>query len=311
MQTTLESSRPLLARRQPQLRPPQRQDYLAFFIGAPVLLAFVFSLVEIRLINGLPYLVGLLYTLLHMFLAWWLVSLGAWTMQVACRSWKPPVIFVCVLGFAVSLVPAAVLYRLLGDFFGALYPVFAANRTNSIAPAWSLEYILHFARYSLPAIVLFVATVKTYRYITGVEWFGYSRAPVADARPDNPLSEVPPDSPARVKPLVDDIEGSRLPAGAELFALKADQHYVHIWSSEGTDMVRGRFGDLLERLNGSEGGQVHRSWWVNFSRVNSVNHKGPRFELQVEGGMTVPVSVAYRNQVREQLETRGHIIEQS
>lgn len=303
MHTTVQNTAQWVARRQPNLRAPQRADFLAFFLGVPVALAFLFSLVGIRLINGMPYFAGLLYMLLHMLIAWWAVSLGAWAMYSACRSWKPPVVFLCILGFAVSLVPAAFVYKALGDFYGSVYPVFASNRADAALPGWGLEYIVRFLRYSLPAVVLFVCGVKSYRYITGVEWFGYSRPREQEAR-DGVVAQSQLES-GPLTPMALLVEGTRLPIDAELIAVKADQHYVHIWSNCGTDMVRYRFRDLMDKLQGCNGTQVHRSWWVNFDQVRKWKSSGRHFELEMADDLTVPVSVAYRNKVREELDSRG------
>ena len=72
--STLSTEQPIattINRPAPRYRPPVWQDYLFYFLGIPVTLAVIFSLVGTRLTNGLPYTDALYYMLLHMFTAWW------------------------------------------------------------------------------------------------------------------------------------------------------------------------------------------------------------------------------------------------
>jgi uncharacterized membrane protein SpoIIM required for sporulation len=271
-------------------------------------MAILFSLVGIRLISGMPYLDGLGYMLLHMFIAWWSVSSGAWVVRYIFRSWQPPVVAICIMGFIVSIIPAVFLFQHLGEYYASMYQVFAINRGDVAAPpSWSITYLLHFIRYSIPAVPIFLAGVFGYRYIAGVTWFGYGppervAAPVDPAAAQAPVTQqelavaVVPEL-----PLAGLIEGTKLPADAILLAVRAEQHYIRIWSDRGTDMVRYRFRDLMGQLGNCPGGQVHRSWWVNFDAVQSVNNEGRKLELTISPDLIVPVSVSYRNSVVEKL----------
>jgi DNA-binding LytR/AlgR family response regulator len=93
------------------------------------------------------------------------------------------------------------------------------------------------------------------------------------------------------------IKGSKLPADARLIAIKAEQHYIQIWSDQGTDLVRYRFRDLAETLHNCNGNQVHRSWWVNLDDVKSYRQAGRKLELTIDTNLTVPVSLSYKNSV--------------
>ena len=81
----LRQESPGLRRAAPQRREPVWQDYLLFFIGIPVALAVLFSMVGTRLTNGMPYLDSLLYLVLHMFTAWWPVCLGVFFIKFCFR----------------------------------------------------------------------------------------------------------------------------------------------------------------------------------------------------------------------------------
>jgi hypothetical protein len=280
-------------------REPNSLDYLVFFIGIPVGIAFIFSLVGVRLITGMPYLDGLGYMILHMLTAWWSVSLGAWVIKFAFRSWQPPTIAICVIGYFLALIPAAFAFQSLGEFYGSLYESFAANRADAALPSWELSYLVHFIRYSIPALPMFLAGVYSYRYITGVDWFGYPQDRLSAAV--SHMDTVAPRT-ARQRATARLLGASKLPDDAELLAIKAEQHYIQVWSDRGTDLIRYRFKDLANTLADCNGGQVHRSWWVNFDRVQSCQSAGRKTELTLRDGLKVPVSLAYKNTVIERLD---------
>lgn len=292
-----ETQEPVVFRRPAALRrEPQWLDYLLFFVGLPASVAVVFSMVGTRLTNGMPYLDALAYMIVHMFIAWWSVSLGAAIIKFSFRSWRPPVIAVCLLGLLVALIPAAFTFQAVGELYASLYPVFAANRADSALPSWNLAYLLHFLRYSLPVLPLFLAGVYGYRFVTGVDWFGYGASNAFVPKEISAESMIA-DSAKAIQATAKLIEGTRLPANARLMAIKAEQHYIQVWSDQGTDLVRYRFRDLAGTLRGCNGTQVHRSWWVNLDDVQSCRQAGRKIELVISDDLVVPVSLSYKNAV--------------
>lgn len=282
----------------PAWRKPDWLDGLAFFVGLPAGIAFVFSLVGIRLINGMPYWQGLTYMLLHMAIAWWGVSIGATLIKLSFRSWQPPVIAICTLGFLVSLIPAGFIFQRLGDFYSSISPVFAANRADAAMPSWHLDYLVHFVRYSIPALPLYLAGIFGYRFITGVNWFGYPVSPDIAVEKTGDTVAIRSTAQQATAALID---GTRLPANAILLGIKAEQHYIKIWSDQGNDLVRYRFKDLEAILEPCNCLQVHRSWWVNLDKVQSIRNQGRKLELFISDDLVIPVSTAYKSIVQKQL----------
>jgi hypothetical protein len=278
----------LLQGNTPDRREPVWLDGMIFFVGIPVAIAFIFSLVGIRLIADMPYPDALLYMILHMLVAWWSIGWVATGLKLAFRSWRPPVLVICTLGFFLSLIPAAFLFNALGDFYSEMYPAFADNRADAAPPGWRLDYLLHFIRYSIPALPLFLSGVYVYRLVTGVDWFGY---------PAQVDTAATPQIRAEQRATAGLIEGLNLPAEATILAAKAEQHYVQVWSDRGKDLVRYRFKDLPIVLGRCNGAQVHRSWWVNFDAVRNTRQSGRTIELVISDELVVPVSLSFKNSV--------------
>ncbi|MGI9289933.1 MAG: LytTR family DNA-binding domain-containing protein [Gammaproteobacteria bacterium] len=277
-------------------REPRGIDYLLFFFGIPIALGIIFSLVGTRLTYDMPYFDSLVYMVIHMFVAWWSVNIGALIINYSFKSWQPPAIVVCCIGMFIALAPAAFAFQVLGDYFGKIYPVYAANRFDLVQPAWSLEYLVHFVRYSLPVVPTFLVGVFGYRAVTGVNWYGFQKS--------EPLSMAPAPNAVRRQPTAALIDNSKLPPDAVLISIKAEQHYISIQSDQGSDFVRYRFSDLEELLKNCEGIQTHRSWWVNPAFVKDYLVDGRKMSLVIDDKLTVPVSQPYRQAVIQALETR-------
>jgi hypothetical protein len=236
--------------------------------------------------------------LIHMAIAWWSVSIGSSIIKRVFRSWQPPVLAICTLGFFIALIPAGFMYQRLGELYASLSPVFAANRADAAMPSWHLDYLLHFIRYSIPALPLYFAGLFGYRFVTGVNWFGYPVIPDIAVKNTDEIAALRSPAQQATAALID---GTRLPPNAILLGIKAEQHYIKIWSDQGNDLVRCRFKDLEEILEPCNGLQVHRSWWVNLDRVQKIRSNGRKLELFISDDLVVPVSAAYRNIVQKQL----------
>ncbi len=86
----------------------------------------------------------------------------------------------------------------------------------------------------------------------------------------------------------------RLPPelGSELIALEMEDHYVRAHTSLGSGLVLLRLRDALAELDGLEGMQVHRSWWVARHAVSDVKRDGRNVRLVLDTGVEAPVSRA-------------------
>jgi len=86
----------------------------------------------------------------------------------------------------------------------------------------------------------------------------------------------------------------RLPPelGSELIALEMEDHYVRAHTALGSELVLLRLRDAIAELDGIEGMQVHRSWWVARGAVEDVVREGRNVRLKLARGLEAPVSRA-------------------
>lgn len=87
--------------------------------------------------------------------------------------------------------------------------------------------------------------------------------------------------------------------GARVIAVEAEDHYLRVHTDRGSDLILMRLSDALGELDGLEGAQTHRSWWVAQDAVRDVSRGDGRATLTLEGGLTAPVSRRYARALRE------------
>lgn len=78
--------------------------------------------------------------------------------------------------------------------------------------------------------------------------------------------------------------------GAALYAVEAEDHYLRLHTAKGQDLILMRLADAIAELEGLEGAQTHRSWWVAKEAVDGVERQGSRVALKLKGGAVAPVS---------------------
>lgn len=87
--------------------------------------------------------------------------------------------------------------------------------------------------------------------------------------------------------------------GAEIHAVEAEDHYLRIHTDRGSDLILLRLSDAVAELEGLEGAQTHRSWWVAKGAVTDVERGDGRAVLTLKNGTKAPVSRTYARGLRD------------
>jgi hypothetical protein len=87
--------------------------------------------------------------------------------------------------------------------------------------------------------------------------------------------------------------------GAEVWAVEAEDHYLRLHTSKGQDLILMRLSDAIAELEGIEGAQVHRSWWVARDAITDAVRGDGRATLTLQDGAEVPVSRTYARLLRQ------------
>lgn len=78
--------------------------------------------------------------------------------------------------------------------------------------------------------------------------------------------------------------------GGAIWAVEAEDHYLRVRTSKGSDLILMRLADAIVELEGIEGAQVHRSWWVARAGIAEVKRDGARVTMMLKDGAEAPVS---------------------
>jgi len=76
----------------------------------------------------------------------------------------------------------------------------------------------------------------------------------------------------------------------EILALSAQDHYVEIATVHGFHLNRMSMKEAVEMLPEKAGMQVHRSHWVAYNAMISLNRTSDRYQIELRNGAQVPVS---------------------
>jgi hypothetical protein len=285
----------------PPLRPAARRDVLVFFVALPLLFALWAAAIGIGPARVLGLRDGFIYVVTQIGAAWLGNALACLAAAQLLRRWRAPVWLNVSVGYALGWLPLYWFYLEHFAFFSGLHPEIVPVVARP-APGLTGDYLLHATRFSLPFLPMWFAAVYGYRYLTGVLFFRGDRPAVAPGAVEArvvggssgaapaPIAAAAPAAPARLPFLAE----SRLPGDAVVVALEAEEHYVKVWSDRGTDLVRYRFRDAVRELDGLDGAQVHRSWWINWGWVTGASARGRAMSLALRNGLVVPVSLAHK-----------------
>lgn len=151
--------------------------------------------------------------------------------------------------------------------------------TLTFGDPWRAERLLVF----LPAVAIVSAVMMALNFLI-------------ERVPAQTHASPPSTTPAPVRFL------ERLPPklrGADLYAVEAEDHYLRLRTSRGSDLILLRLVDAIVELEGIEGAQTHRSWWVARDAVVSADRADGRATLTLKDGVSAPVSRTYAKALRE------------
>jgi hypothetical protein len=84
-----------------------------------------------------------------------------------------------------------------------------------------------------------------------------------------------------------------------VLALAAEDHYLRVHTPAGSTLILMRLSDAIAELDGTDGAQVHRSWWVARDAVARIDRGEGRATLHLPGDISVPVSRTHYRSLRE------------
>ena len=106
------------------------------------------------------------------------------------------------------------------------------------------------------------------------------------------LSEKPSEVAERNSPDVRFFERIPKHLGRDLISLNSQDHYVKVTTSMGSELILMRLSDAIMELEGFDGLQPHRSWWIAKKHVKQIKLVNNKKAIELSNGDLVPISRA-------------------
>lgn len=253
---------------------------MPMYVVVPVFLGFLFGWLGISGSDRWPLPVAVAVWTLVVFIDW--VAAGIATHLIARFSvtarW--PFWALLLVGLALSKFVVSPINHAVAEMLDALGYTTDSERTmgSSVLTAIVPQAILWVtANYAVRAYRTFAAQPRS-----------------APPTPAPPAASAPVPDPAFLSRV-------RLATRGTLVAVRAEQHYIRVYTANGDDLILYKFGDAVRELGAARGRQVHRSWWVARDAVQGFASPG-REALRLANGIDVPVGRTYLRDARELLD---------
>lgn len=136
---------------------------------------------------------------------------------------------------------------------------------------------------SIAGLCFWVLINYFFLYVVRLPRYGYE-PPTPAGTPSSTIASV---QPAVALAFMDKVRAARR---GRLLALKAEGHYLKVFTTAGNDLIHYRFSEAVREAASLTGAQVHRSWWVASDAVE----KAGEDSVTLANGIDVPVSRSYR-----------------
>lgn len=281
-----------------------RRLRLLFYLAMPFAVAFLLGWIQVGRTADWPKHISLLYWFGHIYVSLLFLEVGTQPIANLLRPRGVP-LWVTLIIAQLIIARLAILpfSRLYTEWVHTFLPVELVGALQSYALAEVLQ--------RLPSnLVGWVGINLLFFYLLGMPRFGYV-PPNAAARSANVTREWSgADDEAKARSQGDAFAAQqpvfmthvRPDRVGNLLALRADGHYVHVYTDAGCDMILYRLRDAIAELGNAQGLRVHRSWWVADCAIAAGGASIER--LNLVNGLEVPVSRANRSRVKRRwLET--------
>jgi len=271
---------------------------VGYYLGVPLAVALYAGLNNWEMQRSVGTVASIIFYLAHAMLPWWITCGCTSFFKKLLQAIKPPWIILLLLGHTLGCLLVLPYSNWLVGIYEANWS--ALDFSADSAAVFSAPFWIYWLRAGVIWVIInfvfdrFVG-LPLYRYTIPRGYDSDATAVAQSNQESDGWNERPPGF----------IE--RLPAElapAEVLAIKAEQHYIRVFSPTKEYMVLYRFSDAIRELDETLGKQVHRSYWINTNAIESVHAKAKDFSLRISSGADIPVSTPYQGLIRELARTR-------
>ncbi|GAB2674945.1 LytTR family DNA-binding domain-containing protein [Aliiglaciecola sp. 3_MG-2023] len=270
---------------------------LSFYLGVPLALGMFFALSQ----SGTEPLVGieghLVYWLISTLLSWQFLAIGSKLVALVLKPFKAPFIAILIAGFALGIVlwvPVSIVRDILVDGYVQEGQVLKSTSRYT-------DIVVTISNWTL-GIGIWVSVNYFYLFVLGVSRFNYS----ADSKKvqrfrswllSTELSDEHSDFKQSRSPRLH----NRLSKPGDILALIAEDHYTRVILQNREELIYIRFKDAIAEMQGQNGFQTHRSYWVSEEAAVGYSEQGHSASIKLLNDRDIPVSRSFRQAIKRQL----------
>lgn len=268
---------------------------LAFYLGVPIIVALYGGLNNWQLIETAGYGPALTFYAAHAILPWLTTCALTSLAMVMLARWKPSPYVLMAVG---SIAAAFVTLRYTNWLTAAWQARWPMDQLHQqIASLFSAE----FWRYTASATAMWFVVNFIFDRFLGLPRYRYLiprgydfHLPATREKTEQVIDKsASPTLPGFMERIPVDLSLD------EVLMIKAEQHYIRVYTAEREYMLLYRFSDAVRELGADIGLQVHRSYWVNRKAIDCINPRAKKFVIKLITGAEIPVSTPYHAMIRE------------
>ncbi len=259
--------------------------YLFFLIGVPVVLGMITGWMQSGRTAEWSKLGSLYFWVIFFVIGWHFSEFFSMLVARFVGRWNWPLWSILVVGFLISQQIAFPLAYLHTNFCEMIF-----GGGDNFILFFEPTFSQHMSRLidNLPAGILLWVSINYSFFFAGLPRFGFDS-------PGNVFWQIQnvdtsceiPDTPDIIKRLKPEI-------GTSIFMVKAEKHYLHVYTDLGKDFIHYSLSNAVDDLAESGGLQVHRSYWIKNDAVDHIEKNGRNCHLVLKNGMHVPVGSTYK-----------------
>jgi len=266
-----------------------------FYAGVPGIIAVYAALNNWAVLQVAGYTNTLLFYAGHAFIPWWTTCLMTYLCMRVLARWRPPQLVLLTCGTFLACIVILPYSIWLTEFFAEGW---LAGDPSGEQASLHIHSEIGFWSFTIRASVIWIAVNLVFDRFLGLPRYRYGTAgqsrtaTLGQQRQGGPTvggDSLTAEAVAGPAPLF----LRRLPAEVDVddvIALKAEQHYVQVYTPSRSFMTLYRFSDAVAEMDPEAGQQVHRSYWVRNSAIRRIRRAAKKFELELSNDMKVPVS---------------------
>lgn len=262
---------------------------LLLYVFVPLVLLAV-PLGLFRAITGASLVLSLYFWSATVMVGWLSGALCSWFLYRICAPLRPPLWAICLLG---PLLAGMVLHAPIVEILSITKSsqIAGAGGHAPVAMSFTWNSAERFVLSLAPGTIVWIGINYVFDSILGIPRYQY--APKSDGANNRVSSQAPMENhpgDAAFPPLIERLPRSER---APIVAIKAEDHYVRIYTDTGDGLTLLRMRDAISLTEPTSGMQVHRSAWVADRAIENFRRTGHTGRLLLSNGLVVQVSRSF------------------